>query len=982
MLRARVAYSLALLLAAGALSAREQDKPDSLVRLLGCDLIQQVEQYGQSYRKALGNARFEHNSTLLLCDTALWNVNTNIIHAFGHVRIIQNETVLNSDKLDYFIDRDLAEFRGTLVQLQDKDRNMLRTRYLDYNTKDSVAVFKNGAALRDKDGQIIESDYGSYDSKAKLFKFVGNVNMFTDTIFVKTESLDYDTREEMAWFGKGTHAWREENMLSSSAGWYNHREEIFLFYRDVHVMTRNQEGWADSLKYYRTSRNAEMFGNARILDTSRNVAAVAGRMSYNDSLSRIVMTRNPAVIAVSVQKEKRDTAYVGADTLVYWTIPRCDLDSAAIRGAQARLEEVNADPVLEYRRKTAEAARAAAEEARKKMEEEDPSAAGSVDRGRAGAGRGRAAAGRAGNAGASRSGSTGPLPEGGIAPNLPGPSDEQAAPPFLACSFAPQPPDTLARQDTLTRKDTTALPGAGASPAGETPQDTLALAGASLSAMSADSLGARADTVDLAPKDSTKVGFLLGRKNVKVFRRDMQVVCDSLAYTDLDSLVRLYQSPVIWNEVRRQYSADSIFVIIRNQVLDRASLMSNAFIIVQEDTLSYDQVKGTDMMAYFDSTGALRRFDALGGASGLFYIEENDALATVNKFESKMLTAAFRNGNIQELHYFEAVKSDAYPVVQMKKDEKLLKGYDWQPDKRPKDPGDVTAYKPRAPERAVYEAVPRAGFPQTDLYFPGYMESVHKMLAQQDSIKQVRRAERQRAEAEKARIADSLRVASADSLRQNQLADSLKVPAAADTLQQGALSGTLPANPGLRPETDSLPEGSAGRQGPEADTLVLGRRQLDSLAAGTSLSAFDRERAEKKARKAAKDSLRAEKERIRQGKFSVKESEWARLDSLDAAKAKVKAERALKRRRVQTLKTLKALEKREAREQRVMERYKARFERRKARQEARKARKASPGKPVPDSTRVAPTPPAEPAVSSGSLQTEFPAEGGNHVHGH
>ena len=79
-----------------------------------------------SYRKVTGPARFLHNGTYLLCDTALWNVESNIIDAWGHVSILQEETVLTSDNLQYLIDEDLAQFRGTLVQLEDKDHNTLR----------------------------------------------------------------------------------------------------------------------------------------------------------------------------------------------------------------------------------------------------------------------------------------------------------------------------------------------------------------------------------------------------------------------------------------------------------------------------------------------------------------------------------------------------------------------------------------------------------------------------------------------------------------------------------------------------------------------------------------------------------------------------------------------------------------------------------------------------------------------------------------
>lgn len=953
MLARRLAYSLILLLVSFGLFAQNTEQKDSLVRLLGCDELQQVEEYGQSYRKALGHARFEHNSTLLICDTALWNVNQNVINAFGNVQIIQNNTVLSSESLDYLIDQNLAQFRGALVQLRDKDGNTLRTTDLDYNTKDSVAVFRNGGALRDKDGQIIESDDGHYYSKLKTFSFTNNVNMYTDSIFVKTDDLDYNTGTNVATFGTGTNAWRDNNMLSSQAGFYERTLEKFTFFRNVHILTENQEAWADTLVYYRVPNNVEMFGHVELLDTTRNVAAVAGYVQYIDSLSFIKLTREPAVIAISEQGEKRDTAYIGADTLILRSIPKCDVDSSEISNSASRLKEINVDPVTEYRRKAYEAAKAAAEEARKKREEEDPNAAGASDRG-ASAGKpggkptgkpaGKATGTAIGKTAGTTAGKTGdnsggkaiskygklsgdamigdPVTKG--RQGLPAPWDdviEYAPPRFQLPDTLKTSPDTVrVPSDSLAAKTLSAVtePVSVTEPAEVTnPQspDSLTVPTDSLT-VPGDSLHVPTDSLSLAPKDSTKISFIYGIRNVKVFRNDMQVACDSLAYTDLDSLIRLYENPIVWNEIKRQYSADSITVIVKNRSIDRASLMSNAFIIVQEDTLSYDQIRGTEMMAYFDSTGALRRFDSMGGASGVFYIEENGSLATVNKFESKMLTATLKDGNIQDLNYFDAVKTDAYPVVQMKKDEKILKGFDWQPDKRPKGPEDITPYKPRESQRKVYENVPRAEFAQTDIYFPGHMNSVYKMLARQDSLKRVRNAERRRLEAERkaeaARIADSLRiVAAADSLA---LADSL---ARADSL---ALRDSLASRDSLARQ-DSLAV---------KDSLVVS----DSLSVSKADSLANDPSAIKKAEQERK---KAEREKARKDRQAAKEARWAELDARDAAKAKAKEEKALKKKRQRTLKTLKAMEKRRAKEERMLERYKARYEKQKARKAARKA---------------------------------------------
>ena len=988
------AYSLLMLLmlfsGTGAF-AQKKEKKDSLVRLLGCNELRQMEVLGVSYRKACGNASFEHNSTKLLCDTALWNVNTNIIKAIGHVRIIQNRTVLTSDKLDYFIDDNLAQFRGSVVQLQDKDKNTLRTKDLDYNTKDSVAIFRNGGALRDKDGQIIESNFGSYDSKTATFSFIGNVNMYTDSVFVKTDNLEFNTQTNIAVFGSGTNAWRGSSMLSASAGWYNRSDEVFLFYRKVHVMTENQEAWSDSLKYYKVPNNAELFGHCELLDTTRHAAALAGYMYYNDSTSLIRMTRDPAIIMESKEGDKVDTVYVGADRLVYWTVPRCNVAESEIKDSEKRLEEIGGDPVTAYRQKAAEAARIAAEKARKQLEEEDPNAMGAMDRG-SGAAR-RKAATQSGTVQAppgtiqsppapsgiqAPSGTiqSPPAPSGTVqpaaysrpvpSPILPAPDDGRWEPLLPGYSFAPQEPDSLKSSQE----------------------------GPASMAASPDSLSAQPDSVAVA--DSTKIGFLQGIGNVKVFRKDMQVACDSLAYNDLDSLIRLYRNPVVWNETRRQYSADSIAVVVKDKAIEKASLMSNAFIIVQEDSLGrcFDQIKSAEMLAFFDSTGALRRFDAMGDASGIFYIEEQKALATVNKFESKMMTAILADGTIQDITYFDGIKSDAYPVVQMKPDEKVLKGFQWQPEKRPKGPQDITSLKPRKSERERYEAIPRAQFNQTDTYFPGHMKGVYKMLQQQDSLNRAKRAERQRLEElgrQQAAVADSLAGAvPSDSLAGAASVDSLagaagspsgpgsvNIPGkdgAPSTLQAPDSSGTaaggslaaagdsLVAGGSLAASRDSLAAAggaevsgagnlpaldSSGVKVPATDTLSSPSAAanenkpvaIDQEAVARARERVAREQARREAQ-AEKEARRAEKEAKAAAKAAAREAEWARRDSIDAVKAAIKAEKKARKENARRMKQLEAARKRAAREQAIIEKYMAKYEKQKAKEEEKAARKA------------------------------------------
>ena len=858
--------ALLLLLPFGCVSAQNMPgQSDSVVVLMSARSLELMEDFfGNQLRRAL-DANFLHNNTYLICDSAVWNVDTRMIDAYGNVKVMQNRTVLTSDHLEYNIDDNLARFRGELVQLQDKDGNTLRTRFLDYNTKDSVAVFHHGASMRDKDGQVIESLDGTYDSKQRLFSFDRNVNMYTDTVYINARNLDYHTDTDVADFTGNIDAWRGSDMLSSQFGRYEKKKEKFFFNQEVHVMSETQEGWADSLYFERLTNNVQMYGNVQVTDTTRNVSALSEKLVYVDSLSRVILEKNATVVAKTEEKDQVDTLYVGANKFIYWTVPKCDIDGKIIADVEKRSSEINSDPVTAYRRKAAEEAAAKAAEKAK----DDP-------------------------------------------------NDPEAAAKRRAQQAANAPMDDLKiNKDTdLSRLTDSTLSKAPApvlsdslnvtAPAPMTPEDSIAAAEKARLDSIAAVEQARRDS--LSSRDTTKIGFLTALGNIKLFRKDMQAACDSLEYSDLDSLARLFKSPLVWNEGNRQYSSDSLYVIIKNQRMERANLLSNAFIIIQEeDTLCFDQIKSTEIMAYFDSTSTLSRFDALGGANALFYLKENDAFATVNKVESKMLSALFADGDIDRIFYFDSPKNDAYPVVQLPKNEREMKGFNWQPDLRPKGKEDITPLELRPSERTQYLGHPMPKFRETETYFPGHMKSIRTMLAKQDSTRAARHREEQikRQEAEAAALADSLSAVSdslgimADSLA--VLSDSLAVGSdslafAADSL--GFAADSLLAGAGVEVPSDSL-----GTQGPMQPVVTPSDRE----------------------------QKRAEAEARHQARVDAREEKWAELDARDAAKAAAKEAKAQEKKRRRTLKAVIAAAKEEARDEVKRQRYVRRYEKKRDR---------------------------------------------------
>ncbi len=756
------------------LFAQKTAERDSLVSLISAKSMQIETIDTIVYRKVIGPAKFFHNNTYLLCDTALWNVNASEIIAYGRVRLQQKDTELTSDRLIYDINKDLAMFRGSVVELRDKSNNILRTSFLDYNTKDSIAVFSQGASMKDKDGQLIESLDGSYNSKTKIFNFDRDVQMFTDSIFIKTPHLEYFTDENIVDFIGDTHLWKDDKMLSSRKLVYDRNIERFLFTDNVHAQSPDKELYCDSLYYSRLSNNLEMFGNVQITDDEHNLHAFAHKMTYTDSSSVLSMTREPAMMYEMSSDNKKDSLWFSAERLTYISSPKYKIPEIQLTIGKSRKDLMNSDAVSAYRQN-------AALEARKQAEEK---AKQNLD-----------------------------LQDKQMAKNLRNKSSQDSSKSTIDSEA-----DSISSESTNSFMQDSSLY--------ESPiQDSTHLSSVK-------------DSLEKKIIDSTKINFFYASKAVKLFKSDLQMIADSMAFNDIDSLVRLYNNAKVWDNVDRQFSADSIIIESKGQNISKANLQSNSFIIIRQDSLYFNQIRSAEMMAYFDTTSLLKRFDALGDASSIFYLKEDSLYATINKSSAKMLSSTFTDGEIDHIYYFQQGENNVSPIAQIRESDKVLKGFDWTPQLRPRNRYDITK-RPLLPSyRYKYSSILRPEFVRTNLYFPNYIDNLYLAI---EHSKEAKALHKLRVERERARR-DSI--------------DRLK----AIPVKQ---LDTLPKTDSVLVKKDSISN--------KVDSLYS---KADSINV-----------------KSPKDTISTKRLGLWESFVAWRKARWARLDSLDAIKLKQKEEK-------------------------------------------------------------------------------------------
>lgn len=772
----RIATLLLLLLAGGfPLFAQQKKAPkDSLFRLIQADRAEQYERFGMQYRLVQGHARFLHNDTYLLCDSASWNVDAKFIEAFGNVQLIQNKTMLKSEEMQYWIDESRAQFRGQIVELIDKDGNTLRTDRLTYNTQDSVAVFEYGGALKDKDGGIIEGRKGTYDGKEGLFSFEERTELFLDSIEVKTQSMHYLSEEGKAYFGRNTYVWRGNGFLRADAGWYDRANQLIHFSDHVFMFDPSYDAWSDMLYYNQATGAVDLYQNAQVLDTVNKSVYLGDHLQYlpaTDSLSqRGLLTGDPAIVYYGENENHVvDTLYARADTFYVYAVPRCDVPKEEVSAAERRLEDMLYDALTAKRTEEAEARE---KERIEKMRQVGKLPPEWVERAKQAEADSLAALARLDSlvtAGAvdslvaaekslraSRT-SVDSLINAVLNPVIEEPDDKDDT---------PDAPQAVRDSSSVVRDSTGVIPGLTGNPADSTGVSTRNPAD-STAVIPGDSTA-----VIRPPRDTTPIRYVLAWNNVKMYRSDMQAACDSMVFSELDSIARLYGEPVLWNEVRNQLTADEMQLLMKDGTFSRGSMLTNAWIISKQDSVHFNQIKSTEMLGYFHDS-KLYRFDALGGVSAIFYMADEDVITTVNLKESRSLTAALKDGQAQRLLYMESIKSDAYPVGDVEPEKQRLKGFVWRGDERPVSRETITAREVRTSERKQYERMQRPLFRETNKYFDNYMNDLIERRNEE------RRAEAARRQAEK----DSLdRLAYLAQVEQQAIADSLAAVARRDSL--------------------------------------------------------------------------------------------------------------------------------------------------------------------------------------------------------
>jgi lipopolysaccharide export system protein LptA len=201
-----------------------------------------------------------------------------------------------------------------------------------------------------------------------------------------------------------------------------------------------------------------------------------------------------------------------------------------------------------------------------------------------------------------------------------------------------------------------------------------------------DSIFVHADTLRSEP-DSTGKKELRMYFGVRMFKSDLQGKCDSMFYSSADSILRFFHAPVLWSG-DYQLSAEYIEMHMKNRQVDELHLQRTAFIIDQEDTIRFNQVKGKSMICHFRDN-ELYRINVYGNGQTIYYVKDKEDVIGINKAESSDLVIFLTDQKLDEIRFLKQPSAILYPLELAPQEELKLKDFNWQVTIRPLNKEDI-----------------------------------------------------------------------------------------------------------------------------------------------------------------------------------------------------------------------------------------------------------------------------------------------------
>ena len=194
--------------------------------------------------------------------------------------------------------------------------------------------------------------------------------------------------------------------------------------------------------------------------------------------------------------------------------------------------------------------------------------------------------------------------------------------------------------------------------------------------------------------------------HVRMYRRDMQGVCDSLVYLTNDSMMIMYKDPIVWTG-SQQLLGEEIQAFMNDSTIDSIYVLRQTLSCERLDSLHYNQVAGQEMHSYMEN-GELKMTHVIGNVIvNYFPLDEDSLMVAMNHIESTEMKMFMGENRRMRKIWMPAATGTFYPIPMIPGNVRFLENFQWFDYVRPQNPQDIFNWRGKSKGTELKKSVQR-----------------------------------------------------------------------------------------------------------------------------------------------------------------------------------------------------------------------------------------------------------------------------------
>jgi len=257
----------------------------------------------------IGNVVMRQGKTIFTCDSAVRNISTHEVEAFGNVHINDGDSVNTYSQYLKYLELTRMAYLKNKVKLTD-GKGVLTTNELQYDLNTKIGTYNSGGKVVNGNTELTSKEGVYYAEKREAY-FISKVRLNDPEYKVSTDTLLYDINNSIANFVAPTNIYDGQSTIKTRSGFYDMKNGIANFGSRPIIQDSSQRIIADQVNYDKKTGEGHAEGKVVYTDTAQGVSVLAGDIRFNSNSNQVLASKKPTLVI----KQNKDSIYIAGDTL-------------------------------------------------------------------------------------------------------------------------------------------------------------------------------------------------------------------------------------------------------------------------------------------------------------------------------------------------------------------------------------------------------------------------------------------------------------------------------------------------------------------------------------------------------------------------------------------------------------------------------------------------------------------------------------------